>query len=84
MFKNSQDARNGGLSIGVPGELRGLEAAHKRFGVLSWKKLFEPSIELARNGWKVDAVLAKKIESFKKYILKDPVLKSIMVRLVSK
>ena len=81
MFKNSKDARNGGLSIGVPGELRGLEAAHKRFGVLSWKKLFKPSIELARNGWKVDRVLAKKLKSFKKDILRDPVLQSIMVKI---
>jgi gamma-glutamyltranspeptidase/glutathione hydrolase/leukotriene-C4 hydrolase len=45
-------SRYTGLAVGIPGEIRGLAEAHARWGKLSWKRLFEPSIELAE-GWKV-------------------------------
>ena len=54
-------AQIGGLSVGVPGELRGLEAAHSLWGQLPWSELVEPSVELAA-GWKVDVELAKRLQ----------------------
>ena len=54
-------AQIGGLSVGVPGELRGLEAAHSLWGQLPWSELVEPSAELAA-GWKVDVELAKRLQ----------------------
>ena len=47
------DAATGGLSVGVPGLLRMLEAAHREHGRLPWAKLFEAAIELAEQGFPV-------------------------------
>jgi gamma-glutamyltranspeptidase/glutathione hydrolase len=40
----------GSASCAVPGAALGLEAAHRSFGKLPWRDLFQPAIELARNG----------------------------------
>ncbi|CAL1707127.1 unnamed protein product [Somion occarium] len=66
----------GGLAVGVPGELRGLEEAHKRWGKLGWKQLVYPSVELAK-GWKVPKELARRIEMFSPLMLNAPDWKAI-------
>ncbi|KRB80753.1 gamma-glutamyltranspeptidase [Sphingomonas sp. Root710] len=43
----------GGRSVGVPGELRLMEAAHANHGRLKWKALFGPATKLARDGWAI-------------------------------
>ena len=45
-----QAFRIGAASVAVPGTLAGLEAAHRRFGTVPWRRLLEPAIELARGG----------------------------------
>jgi gamma-glutamyltranspeptidase/glutathione hydrolase len=42
-----------GLSIGTPGVVRLLEAAHRSHGRLAWADLFAPAIHLARTGFPV-------------------------------
>jgi gamma-glutamyltranspeptidase/glutathione hydrolase len=44
--------------VGVPGTVRGLALAHRRFGRLRWDQLVAPAVRLARDGFEVDADLA--------------------------
>ncbi|XP_053555770.1 LOW QUALITY PROTEIN: glutathione hydrolase 5 proenzyme [Bombina bombina] len=44
--------------IGIPGELRGNQAAHQRYGRLPWKTLFEPTIKLITEGVKISVLLS--------------------------
>lgn len=67
-------SRIGGLAVAVPGELAGLEMAYKKYssGVLSWKQLFEPVIELNRNGFEVSKVLGIAISMASPIFLEHP------------
>jgi gamma-glutamyltranspeptidase / glutathione hydrolase len=53
----------GFLVIGVPGTVRGLWEASKRYGKLDWKQLVEPALKLARDGFVVDEVLSRSLRS---------------------
>ncbi|OAV94012.1 gamma-glutamyltransferase [Puccinia triticina 1-1 BBBD Race 1] len=60
-LKNSSVSEVGGPSISIPGELAGFDAAYRRFGGgVSWKRIFQPSIDLAKN-FTVGFALASKI-----------------------
>jgi gamma-glutamyltranspeptidase/glutathione hydrolase len=48
----------GYLAPGVPGTVRGLEMAHRKFGRLAWKDVVMPAVELA-DGFTVSAALAR-------------------------
>nr|CAG8449363.1 2168_t:CDS:10 [Entrophospora candida] len=78
MYKNNPLlSRVGGLSVGVPGEIRGLELAHKNFGKLKWETLFEPSIVLSKRGFKVPPELARRLKEYKQEIESNPDLSAI-------
>jgi gamma-glutamyltranspeptidase/glutathione hydrolase len=51
------DAVVGGRSVGVPGVVALLAAAHRRHGKLPWASLFTPAIRLAEDGFPVSARL---------------------------
>src|SRR5438477_185670 len=46
----SQIFRIGAASCGVPGAIAGLEAAHRDYATLPWRRLLEPAIAVAREG----------------------------------
>ncbi|KAI9047506.1 hypothetical protein LZ554_008223 [Drepanopeziza brunnea f. sp. 'monogermtubi'] len=61
----------GGLASAVPGELRGLEYIHKKYGSIPWKKLVQPSIKLARFGFPVTSDLVSYMGS-STFMVTDP------------
>ncbi|KAJ6440584.1 gamma-glutamyltranspeptidase [Purpureocillium lavendulum] len=64
MYKNNTQASTlGGLASGVPGELRGTEYIHKKYGKLKWADVIAPSIKLARHGFAVTQDLVNYMKS---------------------
>ena len=47
----------GGLAVGVPGTVSAIFEIHKKFGTLPIEELFQPSIDLANNGYLVTKYL---------------------------
>jgi gamma-glutamyltranspeptidase/glutathione hydrolase len=62
------EAISSGRSVGVPGVLRMLELAHAQHGRLPWKRLFEPAIRLAEEGFAVSPRLHRLVAA-------DPLLR---------
>jgi gamma-glutamyltranspeptidase/glutathione hydrolase len=46
-----------GRAMPVPGFVAGIQAAHAKFGVMPWERLFQPAIRHARDGFAVPAFL---------------------------
>ncbi|MCJ8210372.1 gamma-glutamyltransferase [Mucilaginibacter sp. RS28] len=69
------------FASGVPGSVDGMVLAHQKYGKLKWAELVQPAVDLARNGFKITARLArdlnseagdfKRLNPGKNYFLKD-------------
>jgi gamma-glutamyltranspeptidase/glutathione hydrolase len=66
------EARLGGHSVGVPGTVRMLEAAHRAHGRLSWPALIGPAAALAEEGFPVSHRLAEEIADEAGQLARDP------------
>lgn len=77
MFTNGTSSRLGGMASGIPGEVAGFWEAWKLGGRLPWKSLFEPTIKMCRDGFKVTHALAKSIKKEEKGIRADPGLSGV-------
>jgi len=55
--------RAGWLAPGVPGTVRGLALAHKRFGKLPWADVVRPAAKLASGGFPLSKALSASINS---------------------
>ncbi|MCA3343085.1 MAG: gamma-glutamyltransferase [Roseomonas sp.] len=66
------EAMASGRSVGVPGALPVLEAAHRAHGKLPWARLMEPAIRLAEEGFPVSARLNREIAADTLLLRRDP------------
>ena len=70
-----------GLSVGVPGTPRMMEFVHSRYGLLPWKRLFNPAKTLAQGGFEltertssqVAGLLARNDSCEERLFFRDPV-----------
>jgi gamma-glutamyltranspeptidase/glutathione hydrolase len=53
---------NSHLAVGVPGTVAGLHLAWSEYGSLSWQRLLEPAITLARDGFTMSDALSQSLE----------------------
>ncbi|KAI8034591.1 hypothetical protein M5D96_012644 [Drosophila gunungcola] len=74
-----QSEITGAWAGAVPGEILGYWEMHRRYGVLPWKRLFEPAIKLAREGHVVSRYLASAIRQKIANIRADPGLSSMFL-----
>jgi gamma-glutamyltranspeptidase/glutathione hydrolase len=61
-------ARRSGLSVGVPGLVRGWEHALAEYGTMDFSKVLRPAITRARSGFVVDAQYQSRTESNLSYL----------------
>ncbi|XP_055867611.1 glutathione hydrolase 1 proenzyme-like isoform X1 [Biomphalaria glabrata] len=73
-FYNRSNSAIGGLSIAVPGEIKGYWYAHQKYGRLPWAALFEPSIKYAADGFPVPIGLHKALIDGESFIRSEPSL----------
>jgi gamma-glutamyltranspeptidase / glutathione hydrolase len=69
---NAELHHNSYLAVGVPGTVAGLHMAWKEQGKLPWKRLVEPAIALARDGFPVSDGLARSLKSVMRQMQKYP------------
>jgi gamma-glutamyltranspeptidase / glutathione hydrolase len=55
------EARAGGLSVGVPGTVRGWESALKRYGTKRLSSLLRPAEKIGRKGFRIDATFNQQV-----------------------
>src|SRR5690349_20134719 len=69
-------------AAGVPGTVRGMELALKKYGSgkLTWSQLVEPARRLAANGFSVTHSLARSLRSSKDYLSTYPETKRIYLK----
>ncbi|WP_321307596.1 gamma-glutamyltransferase [Marinifilum fragile] len=60
----------GHLAVGVPGSVDGMVKLHEKYGRLSWEKLVQPAIDLAKNGVILTALEADKLNAYRERINK--------------
>lgn len=61
----------GGLAVAIPGEVAGLEAAHKKYGQLPWKQCIDPVVRLNREGFVVPPYLAAALKNDEEHIFNN-------------
>jgi len=59
-----KDTQYSHKAVAVPGTVRGLAAAHRRFGTLPWSQLLQPAIQLAREEFPINPSLTELLNTY--------------------
>jgi gamma-glutamyltranspeptidase/glutathione hydrolase len=59
-----KDSQYSHKAVAVPGTVRSLAAAHRRFGTLPWSQLLQPAIQLATEGFPINPSLTELLNSY--------------------
>jgi gamma-glutamyltranspeptidase/glutathione hydrolase len=74
------DSLTGWRASGVPGTVRGLEMAHKKFGSKPWSDLVKPAVEMASKGFVVPYGMAESLRSETPDLARFPETKRIFLK----
>lgn len=71
---------DGHLAVGVPGTVDGMVRMHEKYGVLPWKEVVQPAIDLAAKGHILTAIEAEKLNENKTHFTKFNTQKSDFIK----
>ncbi|XP_065663263.1 glutathione hydrolase 1 proenzyme [Hydra vulgaris] len=77
--KNINKSRYGGQAIGVPGQIKGLYFAWRKYGRLPWEKLVDTAIQLTSEGFVVHPILNRVATLSKEFIKTDAGLRNLLL-----
>jgi gamma-glutamyltranspeptidase/glutathione hydrolase len=78
--KMTRDSLIGWRAAGVPGTVRGLELAQKKFGTKSWLELLQPAIAIASNGFPVTHAMMQSLRYSAESLSQFPDSKRIFLK----
>lgn len=68
----------GGLAVAIPGALKGYSVLYEKYGGgVSWKSLFEATIQLCLKGIKISEHLEVRLQDIQRLIKKDRLLRYV-------
>ncbi|OYZ20078.1 MAG: gamma-glutamyltransferase [Bdellovibrio sp. 28-41-41] len=73
-------SKDGALSVGVPGLVKGLWEIHKKYGKIKWADVMAPSIKMADEGFFVYPDLEKALKDRQDVLAKFPDSKKIFIK----
>jgi gamma-glutamyltranspeptidase/glutathione hydrolase len=65
--KPTRDSVLGYMAAGIPGTVRGLEYANKKYGKKAWAELVHPAVELAAQGFPLSYALAQSLRNTREF-----------------
>ncbi|XP_058055488.1 glutathione hydrolase 1 proenzyme-like [Anopheles bellator] len=68
-----------GLTVAVPGELKGYWELHQRYGRLEWKTLVEPTIQLCERGHIVTPYLSRILQRVEPQLHAEPSMREVFI-----
>lgn len=72
----TDESRIGHLAAGVPGSVKGMEVAYRRFGTLAWERLLAPAIRYAQ-GIRVRPQLARALAGAREHLSRFPATSAV-------